>query len=387
MVTNLPAEAKVKWLKVLEARTTEEKIKALEEFLSAVPKHKGTENLREWATKRLAELREELEERKKKSARRGLSFLVEKEGAAQVVLVGLPNSGKSLLVQRLTGARTRVSEIPFSTTFPQVGMLKYEDIYFQLVDTPPILPGRGPFNNRVIGLCRNADLIMIILDATRDVVKDYLEIRGELESAGILLSKAKGRVEIERYKTGRVGVKVTMMGELVDATIEDVKRLLASYNIHNAHVRVIGRVTLDDVEHAIFGNVQYKPSIVLVNKIDAGDERVVEYLRKNTDVEGSMLGVSALTGLGLGKLGELIFKELEIIRVYTKSPTSGVSDKPLILRRGATVLDVAKRIHKDFIENFHYARVWGPSSKYPGERVGLDHILMDKDIVEIHLKE
>ena len=387
MVTNLPAEAKVKWLKVLEARTTEEKIKALEEFLSAVPKHKGTENLREWATKRLAELREELEERKKKSARRGLSFLVEKEGAAQVVLVGLPNSGKSLLVQRLTGAKTRVSDIPFSTTFPQVGMLKYEDIYFQLVDTPPILPGRGPFNNRVIGLCRNADLIMIILDATRDVVKDYLEIRGELESAGILLSKAKGRVEIERYKTGRVGVKVTMMGELVDATIEDVKRLLASYNIHNAHVRVIGRVTLDDVEHAIFGNVQYKPSIVLVNKIDAGDERVVEYLRKNTDVEGSMLGVSALTGLGLGKLGELIFKELEIIRVYTKSPTSGVSDKPLILRRGATVLDVAKRIHKDFIENFHYARVWGPSSKYPGERVGLDHILMDKDIVEIHLKE
>jgi len=387
MVTNLPAEAKVKWLKVLEARTTEEKIKALEEFLSAVPKHKGTENLREWATKRLAELREELEERKKKSARRGLSFLVEKEGAAQVVLVGLPNSGKSLLVQRLTGAKTRVSDIPFSTTFPQVGMLKYEDIYFQLVDTPPILPGRGPFNNRVMGLCRNADLIMIILDATRDVVKDYLEIRGELESAGILLSKAKGRVEIERYKTGKVGVKVTMMGELVDATIEDVKKLLASYNIHNAHVRVIGRVTLDDVEHAIFGNVQYKPSILLVNKIDAGGEKAVEYLRKNTDVEGSMLGVSALTGLGLGKLGELIFKELEIIRVYTKSPTSGVSDKPLILRKGATVLDVAKRIHKDFVENFHYARVWGPSSKYPGERVGLDHILMDKDVVEIHLKE
>ncbi|MCI4461835.1 MAG: TGS domain-containing protein [Thermogladius sp.] len=387
MVTNLPAEAKAKWLKVLEARTIEEKIKALEDFLSAVPKHKGTENLREWATKRLAELREELEERKKKSVRRGLSFLVEKEGAAQVVLVGLPNSGKSLLIQRLTGARTRVSDVPFSTTFPQVGMLKYEDIYFQLVDTPPILPGRGPFNNRVMGLCRNADLIMIILDATRDVVKDYLDIRGELESAGILLSKAKGRVEIERYKTGKVGIKVTMMGELVDATIEDVKRLLASYNIHNAHVRIIGRVTLDDVEHAIFGNVQYKPSIVVVNKIDVGDVRAVEYLRKNTDVEGSILGVSALTGQGLEKLGELIFKELEIIRVYTKSPNSGVSDKPLILRKGATVLDVAKRIHKDFVENFHYARVWGPSSKYPGERVGLDHVLMDKDIVEIHLKE
>jgi ribosome-interacting GTPase 1 len=387
MVTNLPAEAKAKWLKVLEARTIEEKIKALEEFLSAVPKHKGTENLREWATKRLAELREELEERKKKSVRRGISFLVEKEGAAQVVLVGLPNSGKSLLIQRLTGARTRVSDVPFSTTFPQVGMLKYEDVYFQLVDTPPILPGRGPFNNRVMGLCRNADLIMIILDATRDVVKDYLDIRGELESAGILLSKAKGRVEIERYKTGKVGIKVTMMGELVDATIEDVKRLLASYNIHNAHVRIIGRVTLDDVEHAIFGNVQYKPSIVVVNKIDVGDVRAVEYLRKNTDVEGSMLGVSALTGQGLEKLGELIFKELEIIRVYTKSPNIGVSDKPLILRKGATVLDVAKRIHKDFVENFHYARVWGPSSKYPGERVGLDHVLMDKDIVEIHLKE
>ncbi|MGC9011864.1 OBG GTPase family GTP-binding protein [Thermogladius sp.] len=387
MVTNLPAEAKAKWLKVLEARTLEEKIKALEEFLSAVPKHKGTENLREWATKRLAELRDELEERKRKATRRGVSFLVEKEGAAQVVLVGLPNSGKSLLVHKLTGAKTRVSEVPFSTTFPQVGMLRYEDIYFQLVDTPPILPGKGPYNTKVMGLCRNADLILLVLDATRDVVSDYLALRKELESAGILLTKPKGRVEIERFKTGKVGIRVTMMGELVNATVEDVKKLLASYNIYNAHVRIIGSVSLDDVEHAIFGNVLYKPSVTVVNKIDLGDKAAVQELVSKAGVSGVVVGVSALTGEGLDKLGELIFRELEIIRVYTKSPHGGVSNKPLILKRGATVLDVARRIHEDFVKNFHYARIWGPSSKYPGEKVGLDHVLMDKDVVEIHLKD
>ncbi|WP_440059847.1 OBG GTPase family GTP-binding protein [Thermogladius sp. 4427co] len=386
MVTNLPAEAKAKWIKVMEARTIEEKIKALEEFLSAVPKHKGTENLREWATKRLAELREELEERKKKSARKGVSFFVEKEGAAQVVLIGLPNSGKSLIVHKLTGAKTRVSEAPFTTTFPQVGMLKFEDVYFQLIDTPPIVPGGGPFNGRVIGLCRNADLVMIVLDATRDIVSDYQALKKELESAGILLSKPSGRVEIERFKTGSGGIRVTMLGELVGATVDDVRKLLSSYNIYNAHVRIIGRVTLDDVEYAIFGNVQYKPSIILVNKIDIGDPGQVSRLRRIAG-DARIISVSALTGEGLDSIGNAIFGELEIVRVYTKSPTGRVSDKPLVLKKGSTILDVAKRIHKDFVEKFGYARIWGPSAKYPGERVGLDHIVMDRDIVEIHLKE
>ena len=123
MPANLPAEARAKWVKVMEARSIEEKIRALEEFLSAVPKHKGTENLRLWARKRLAELREQLEERKRKKTGRGPRFFIEKEGAAQAIVVGPPNTGKSSIVALLTGAKTRVADYPFSTLEPVPGML------------------------------------------------------------------------------------------------------------------------------------------------------------------------------------------------------------------------------------------------------------------------
>jgi len=122
---NLTAEAKAKLAKYAAAKTVEEKIKALQEFLSAAPKHKGAENLLLWATRRLAELKEELEkERRKKQGGRGPRIFVEKEGAAQLVVVGPPNAGKSLLVQRLTGARTKIADYPFTTTLPIPGMLR-----------------------------------------------------------------------------------------------------------------------------------------------------------------------------------------------------------------------------------------------------------------------
>ncbi|MET1159962.1 MAG: TGS domain-containing protein [Thermoprotei archaeon] len=387
MVTNLPAEAKAKWIKVMEARTIEEKIRALEEFLSAVPKHKGTANLRLWATRRLAELREELEERKRKKTGRGPTFFIEKEGAAQIIVLGLPNSGKSLLVKRLTGARTIVADYPFSTRLPVPGMLRYEDIYFQLVDTPPLVPGSAYFN-RIIGLARNSDALIIVLDATSDIIRDYNNIKNILNDRGILLEKPRGRVVIEKSRIGKTGIRVTLLGKLVDATPDDVRKLLESYHIYNAHVKIYGEVKLDDVEQAIFESVMYKPSIILVNKIDKAPEKLddnISYLKKLAP-EIPVIKCSALTGEGLDEIGRTIFSILGIIRIYTKQPNGRISDKPLTLREGATIYDVAQAIHKDFVERFQYARVWGPSARYPGMRVGLNHILKDGDIVEIRIK-
>lgn len=388
MVTNLPAEARAKWIKVMEAKTPEEKIKALEEFLAAVPKHKGTANLRLWATRRLAELREEVEERRKRRAGRGVSFFVEKEGAAQIVLIGLPNSGKSTLVKVLTGAKTRPADYPMSTTRPVPGMLEYEDIYFQLIDTPPLIPGGGPWNNRVIGLARNSDAVLIILDASRDPVKDFLEIKKELEESGILLYKPRGRVVIEKNRLGKLGIRVTLMGKLLDATIDDIRKLLESYRMYNAHVKIYGEVTLDDVEQAIFESRTYKPSIIIINKADLNVKKAKQKAIELHQLEPRIPIIigSAKLGKGFEKLGEILFKTLEIIRIYTKQPNGPVADRPLILRKGATVYDVAKSIHKSFVENFRYAKIWGPSAKYPGERTGLDHVVEDGDIVEIHVK-
>lgn len=385
MVTNLPAEAKAKWIKVMEARTPEEKIKALEDFLSSVPKHKGTEKLRLWATKRLAELREELEERRKRKVGRGPSFFVEKEGAAQIAVVGLPNSGKSLLVNKLTGARTLVADYPFSTTAPVPGMLKFEDLYFQLIDLPPLLR-ESHLLNKIAGVARNADGILVVLDATRDIVSDFEEIRGILEDFHILVKEPRGRVVLEVYRAGKQGIRVTLLGKLIGATADDVRKLLESYRIFSAHVKIYGEVTLDDVEQSIFEDVVYRPSVIFVNKADiASPGDGVRVLREKYPEIPVIVG-SALSGAGLEQIGPAIFSSLKLIRVYTKSPNSPPSPRPLVLKKGATVYDVAMSVHKDFVEKFLYARVWGRSANYPGEKVGLDHQLEDKDIVEIHIR-
>ena len=389
MPANLPPEAKAKLAKYSEAKTLEEKIQALEEFLSVAPKHKGAENLLLWARKRLAELREELEHQKrKKKGGGGVKHLVEKEGAAQVAVIGPPNTGKSSIVQVLTGARTRVAEYPFSTLHPVPGMLRFEDIYFQLVDTPPLHETARHILPRVVGLVRNADAVLIVVSLEEDALEQYIRVRDLLAQYGIMVEKPKGTVRIER--TGS-GIEVIVNGRIVDGTVEDVEKLLAEYRIYRARVVIQGTVSLDEVEMAIVRPLIYRPAIVLANKADLpGAKRnyqgLYDYLSENRDKSVWLLPVSARTGLNLDKVGKLLFRKLDIIRVYTKQPNSEPSKIPLVLRRGSTILDVARKIHSDLVEYFEYARIWGPSARYPGERVGLEHVVEDGDIVEIKSK-
>jgi len=386
MPTNLPAEAKAKWIKVMEARSIEEKIKALEEFLSAVPKHKGTERLREWATKRLAQLRDELEEKKKKKSTGKPSFFIEKEGAAQVVVIGPPNSGKSTLVRVLTGSKTVISEYPYSTQYPVPGMMKYQDIYFQLIDTPPLEPGTT-LARKTIALTRNADGVLLVIDATRSIVEDLERILEYLRSEGIYLVKPRGRVVIDITRTGKTGIRVTLIGKLLDSTVDDLRKLLESYRVYNAHVKLYGEVTLDDVEQALFETVVYKPVVVFINKVDLKNptSEEISYIEKTLPGTPVILG-SAITSRGLSEIGSALYRVLELIRVYTKPPSGVVAKKPLVLRKGATIRDVAESVHSELLRSFLYARIWGSSAKYPGERVGLDHVVEDGDIVEIHTK-
>lgn len=389
MPANLPPEAKAKLAKYSEAKTLEEKIQALEEFLSVAPKHKGAENLLLWARKRLAELREELEHQKrKKKGGGGVKYLVEKEGAAQVAVIGPPNTGKSSIVQVLTGARTRVAEYPFSTLHPVPGMLRFEDIYFQLVDTPPLHETARHILPRVVGLVRNADAVLIVVSLEEDALEQYIRVRDLLAQYGIMVEKPKGTVRIER--TGS-GIEVIVNGRIVDGTVEDVEKLLAEYRIYRARVVIQGTVSLDEIEMAIVRPLIYRPAIVLANKADLpGAKRnyqgLYDYLSENRDKSVWLLPVSARTGLNLDKVGKLLFRKLDIIRVYTKQPNSEPSKTPLVLRRGSTILDVARKIHSDLVEYFEYARIWGPSARYPGERVGLEHVVEDGDIVEIKSK-
>ncbi|MDT7866783.1 MAG: TGS domain-containing protein [Desulfurococcales archaeon] len=389
MPANLPAEAKAKLAKYSEARTVEEKIRALEEFISSVPKHKGTENIMLWARRRLAELREELELRKRKRVGGGgLQFFVEKAGVAQVVILGPPNVGKSSILAKLTNAKPEISPYPYTTKTPVPGMLVYEDVQIQLVDTPPLnlVDIDSSLNNRVLGLARNADAIILVFSVDcgelEEVVKRSLSL---LEDRGIVVTRLKGVVRIKKSR-GVEGVKVVGSGRLLGFTEDELAKLLASYRIFNAIVEVEGDVTLDDVESAIITSKVYKPTIVLVNKVDLAEEpgELVEKVSHLIPADVPVIPVSAEKSLGLKVLGDILFKKLDLIRVYTKSPNKEPDPNPLVVKRGTTVIEVAEMVHVRLAKGFKYAKIWGRSVKYPGQRVGAEHILEDGDVVEIH---
>ncbi|MEM2320820.1 MAG: GTPase [Candidatus Bathyarchaeia archaeon] len=389
MVTNLPAEAKAKWAEVVAARSPEEKIRLMREFLSLVPKHKGTSKLVANIRRRIAELERELERSKARRRGGGASFAIPREGAGQIVVLGPPNVGKSSLLAAVTNAKPEISPLPFTTQKPIPGMLQYEDIQFQLVEAPAIVKGaaEGRMNGpQILSLARNADGLIIMVDLSDDPLNQFHVVRSELDKAGILIEKPEGEVEITRRACG-AGIQIIGGGSLVNCTYEDVRSLLEGYRVTSAVLRISGRVTLDDIEDALFSSNVYKPAIVVANKLDlpGAKANLLSLEDGARKFKVPLLAVSCLSGEGLKKLGESIFRVLGVVRVYTKEPSSKEpSEKPLVVRSGTSVIDIAKRLHSEIYKNFKYARIWGPSAKYPGERVGPTHILVDGDIIEIH---
>mgnify|MGYP001773104647 CR=1 FL=1 len=377
MPANLPAEARAKWAKVLEAKTKEEKIKALQEYLAAVPKHKGTEKIVSQVRHQIAVLKREIDEEKSKKGG-GYGFSIEKEGDVQVVMVGFTGSGKSALLSRLTGAKVEIGDHPYTTTRPVPGVLKHGGVLIQLVEAPAIIREGGKWNDMVFSLVRNADGVLLVIDGSHNPEDQLSKLLLMFEDYGLLLGDERCKIEIKRGPYPHI--QVIVHGRLIDATIDDVRKLLNDYRITNAQVTIWGEATLDDVERFIMGNVMYKPGIILVNKADLIKDKI------KLHVQLPVLYVSATNGTGLDLLGDLLIKTLKLIRVYTKEPNEAKpSSRPLVLKEGSTVRDVAERIHKMFAQRLKYAKIWGNSVKYPGEKVGGDHVLLDGDIIELKI--
>lgn len=391
MPTNLPAKAKKKWNETSLARKPQEKLQKLQEFLSLVPKHKGTSRLCAQVKRQMATLRREIEEsRRRRVGRGGPKFFIEKEGAAQVVVLGPTKVGRSSLLASVTNAKVEVSDYPYTTREPVLGMLQYEDLQFQLVEAPALVKGSADGEARglqTLGLARNADGLVLMVDLSQNPRDQLALILGELEKARILTQKPRARVEIERKHVG-VGLRILLFGRLVDCTMQDVEALLKGYRIRDAIVKIHGEATLDDVEDAIFESTVYRPAIVVANKADM--TKATENLSELKAFLGdryTLLAVSCRSPFGLEKLGAEIFRALDIIRVYTKEPAEKEpSPKPFILKRGATVADLAKHIHTDFYRRFSYAKVWAKRLRFSPQKVGTSFVLEDRDIVELHAK-
>jgi small GTP-binding protein len=328
MPTNLPPEAIEAENRYRAAKSVAEKIACLEEYISLIPKHKGTDKLRAGLRRRLSKLKAAAETRKKVS-RQVSAFHIDKEGAGQVVVVGPPNVGKSALVAALTNATPEVADYPFTTWTPTPGMMPVENIQIQLIDTPPL--NRNYVEPELLNLIRRSDLILLVVDLQAYPIQ-------QLEDTIVFLQEH--RIVPLRLK---------------DHYIEQ-QRLI------------------------------FKPLLVLVNKND--DESFdgdFEVLCELLEDDWPLLPVSAATGRNFERMKQVVFERLEIIRVYSKAPGKEPDlSAPFVLKKGSTVEEFARGIHQDFFENLKSARVWG-SAAHDGQMVGRDHVLRDGDVVELRI--
>lgn len=384
MPANLPAEAQKALAKYQAARTPKEKLRALEEALSLIPAHKGTEKLRGRLKRRMAELRREMERRAAARSGRRDYFTVAKEGAAQVAIIGAANSGKSSLLKTLTNAKPLVAPYQLSTVKPVPGMMLHQGIEIQLVELPAILTEaleETQFTGRSLGLAKNADALIILLDGSNSPARQLAKIVELLDEVGVTIKPRKAEVKVEKKDSG--GVRLVVFGKF-RGSYQEVVEFLRSVGLRNAVVKVYGDAGLEELEEAVIRDVVAKKVVVALNKLDSADPGEVEKLRKFLEGHGiPFAALSAERGEGLEELKEALLRQLELIRVYTQKD-GVVADKPIVVRRGCTVRMLAELIHREMAERMRYARVWGRSVKLQGQQVGPDHVLEDGDVVEIY---
>jgi len=384
---NLPQEAKDKWFEVTLTRNPQEKIRLMQEFLALVPKHKGTEKLCAQVKTQISELKGDIE--KKRQMRKGTapSYFIEKAGAAQIVILGPTNVGRSSLLRAVTKARPDVGAYPFTTRSPVPGMLPFKGIQFQLVEAPAVIEGASSGRGegfQILSLARNADGVIVMVDLTDDPTEQYLTVVRELEQSRILVIEPRGEVEIQRRGFGS-DIQFIWEGELQGCTTEDVIGVLREYKIRSALVRIKGMVTIDIVEDAVFGNAIYRLTLVIANKADVeANSTEIENLKRIANPL-EVIPISTHDSKDLAELiGSKLFELLQIRRIYTKEPGKEPSKIPIVSKGAITVKGLSRTIHSDFYKKFKYAKIWGPSANFPAERVGLERELYDGDVVELH---
>jgi ribosome-interacting GTPase 1 len=340
MPANLTPEYKAVEAVFRKARDPRERLEHLREMLRVIPKHKGTDHLQGDIKRRIKELSEELERPKKSGARGGPPLVIQPQGAAQIALLGPPNTGKSSLHARLTGSGAQAAPYPFTTQYPEPGMMPYEDIHFQLVDLPAISPEHPvPW---LAGTLQTADGCLLVVDLGDPACVEKIEVLHAL-------MREKRVILTDRWEP---------TGEPAREAAE-----------------------VDEDPFAL-----RLPAMLLANRADLLADVDTE-LRAFLELAGiryPAFAVSATTGQSLGEIGSLLFCQLGIVRVYTKVPGRPPDrNRPFTLRRGQTVDDVAWFVHKDVARSLKYARVWGKSG-FDGQHVGRDHPLADGDVVELH---
>ncbi len=359
-----------------------ERIQDMEKELSTMQYNKRTQHHYGLVRAKIAELRKK-EEARRSQGPKTTGYSVKKSGDATVILVGFPSSGKSSLLNAITNADSPVGAYEFTTLDVVPGLLEYKDAKIQILDVPGIVQGAASGRGRgreVLSVLQNADLALILVDTLRPNALKV--IKKEIYDSHLRLNKRKPDVKItKKSKDGlRIG-KTVRLPNLNDETIVGICKEL---RIMNAEVLIRSVIDADDLIDILEKNKIYIPGLTILNKIDLVDEDRLDEIIEEVKPD---LCVSASEKINLEALKETIFDKLDFIRVYCKEAGKKADmEVPLIMKRNSTIHNMCDKLHRDFVKRFKFARVWGKSAKFPGQRLMLHHTLKDRDVVEIHLR-
>ena len=359
-----------------------EKIKAIQDEIHRTQLNKATEHHIGLLKAKIAKLKREQESiAVKKSAKKSDGFDVKRTGDATAVFIGLPSVGKSTLLNKLTGSKSTVGAFQFTTLTVVPGVLEHRGARIQMLDLPGIIKGASSgkgLGKRILAVARSADIVLLILDVFQPYHENVLI--NELGNIGIRLNQKPPDIVIEKSTTG--GIAVAQQVKLKKMSEKLLKDILNVYGYTSARVVIREDIDSEQLVDFITGNKTYAKSITVLNKIDLVDDKFLKAASKK--IKTDFLPVSADADVNVAKLRDIIYDELQFIRIYMR-PKGGKTDfkEPLIIRKGNSVLDVCNKLHRKMKKDFRFGLVWGKSVKFGGQRVGLGHVLLDEDVLTI----
>ncbi len=369
--------------------TIDEQIKSLEEEISKTKYNKATQGHIGKLKAKIAALRERQEKAQAhaKSSGGGPGFEVKKSGDASVALVGFPSVGKSSLISQLTDVESDTGNFAFTTLTCIPGVLHHRGATIQILDLPGLIKGAAEGKGRgreILNVIRSCDMVLYVVDPFQDSHFEILDM--ELWRSGMRLNQPKPQVFVDRTDRGGVVVRSTL--EQTNLTEEEIQAIIRSFGIVSANVTLRTDVTDDHIVDTLAGNRIYSDAVVVLNKVDLATKKDVKKSRAMLPKDWPVLPVSAKTGQGIEEMKDFIFDNLHFMSIYLK-PQGQDADlvEPLIVKDTSTVRDVCVKLHRDFERKFRYARVKGPSAKFDWQRVGLDHLLKDEDLLTIILRK
>jgi len=313
-------------------------------------------------------------------------FEVKKSGDATVALVGFPSVGKSTLISKITDAESETGGYAFTTLTCIPGMMEHRGAKIQILDLPGLIKGAADGKGRgkeILNVIRGTDMVLYIVDPFQD--GHFNVLHRELHNAGLRLNETKPPVFINR--TDRGGIEIRSTVEQTHLTPEEMSEIIRSFGYTSAIVTLREDTNPEQIVDALAGNRVYEKSVIAINKIDIATEADIARARSALPNEWPIMNISAFKDIGLEELKDFIYDNLGFMRVFLK-PQGGEADmeEPLIVKDDSTVEQICIKLHRDFVRKFRYARVTGPSAKFDQQRVGLDHLLKDGDLLTIVVK-